>query len=290
MDVERNTRCRARRFRRQTLRCSWPSLRASNPRQLAQAIVDCNSRESELITKIEIAGPGDINPPPLLLLAAYRCRPTSRSCLAFSISAWPKWLQQARRWSERSSANSFRQIPRVRRTSDTGGKRRSAMRARGVVASRRAHPVSREFYYNDAGVQIQNLALSVQAARVARSPAIREWQEGWYAGEYIQDIANDFLARKTVHAFDGEPIRANGKIDDLDAIRRFAVTCLRHEQDMDLAEVRRALRHVLPESSLYSDGKVETTVQGLVAQRPYLRERRRAVAARPPTSATTKTA
>ncbi|HVK81277.1 MAG TPA: arginine--tRNA ligase, partial [Verrucomicrobiae bacterium] len=137
--------------------------------------------------------------------------------------------------------------------------------ALAALLQTQGHPVSREFYYNDAGVQIQNLALSVQARARGFKPGDPEWQEGWYAGEYIQDIANDFLARKTVHAFDGEPIRASGKIDDLDAIRRFAVTCLRHEQDMDLQKFGVRFDTYYLESSLYSDGKVDTTVHGLIA-------------------------
>jgi arginyl-tRNA synthetase len=127
------------------------------------------------------------------------------------------------------------------------------------------HPVSREFYYNDAGVQIQNLALSVQARARGIKPGEPGWPESAYNGEYIQDIADDFIARKTVHAFDGEPIRASGKVDDLDAIRRFAVTCLRHEQDSDLQKFGVRFDNYYLESSLYSDGKVESTVAGLVA-------------------------
>ena len=124
--------------------------------------------------------------------------------------------------------------------------------------------VSREFYYNDAGVQIQNLALSVQARARGLKPGAEGWPESAYNGEYIQEIADDYLARKTVHAFDGEPIRASGKVDDLDAIRRFAVTCLRHEQDMDLQKFGVRFDTYYLESSLYTDGKVDATVQALV--------------------------
>ena len=131
-------------------------------------------------------------------------------------------------------------------------------------------PVSREFYYNDAGVQIQTLALSVQARARGLKPGDAGWPEAAYNGDYIQDIADDFVARKTVHAFDGEPIRASGKIDDLDAIRRFAVTCLRHEQDMDLQKFGVRFDTYYLESSLYSDGKVDSTVQGLLRERPHV--------------------
>ena len=151
------------------------------------------------------------------------------------------------------------------------------------------YQVSREFYYNDAGVQIQNLALSVQARARGIKPGDAGWPETAYNGEYIQDIADDFLAQKTVHAFDGEPISASGKIDDLDAIRRFAVACLRHEQDIDLQKFGVRFDVYYLESSLYTDGKVETTVKGWSpAARPTRRTARCGCA--PPTSATTRIA
>ena len=141
------------------------------------------------------------------------------------------------------------------------------------------YQVSREFYYNDAGVQIQNLALSVQARARGIKPGEPGWPEAAYNGEYIQDIANDFLAKKTVNAFDGEAVKASGKVDDLDAVRRFAVAYLRHEQDLDLQKFGVRFDVYYLESSLYTDSKVDATVNALVAQRQDLRERRRAVAA-----------
>ena len=106
--------------------------------------------------------------------------------------------------------------------------------------------VTREFYYNDAGVQIANLALSVQArARELRGEAI-EFPEAGYRGEYIVEIAREFLAQGSVTARDGEPVTASGEAEDIDAVRRFAVAYLRNEQDRDLARARRRLRQLLP--------------------------------------------
>ena len=96
------------------------------------------------------------------------------------------------------------------------------------------YEVSREFYYNDAGVQIQNLALSVQARARGIAPGDAGWPESAYNGEYIAEIAADFLAKKSVQALDGESVKANGKVDDLECIRKFAVAYLRKEQDIDL--------------------------------------------------------
>ncbi len=123
--------------------------------------------------------------------------------------------------------------------------------------------VHREFYYNDAGVQIATLANSVQARARGYKPGDAEWPEAAYNGEYIADIAGDFLARKTVKSDDRE-YTASGNVDDLDSIRQFAVAYLRHEQDLDLKAFAVRFDHYYLESSLYTDGRVEATVQKLV--------------------------
>jgi arginyl-tRNA synthetase len=106
--------------------------------------------------------------------------------------------------------------------------------------------VTREFYYNDAGAQIQNLALSVQARKRGLKPGDAGWPKDGYAGEYIGEIAA---------AYRGP--------DELDAIRAFAVAYLRNEQDIDLREFGVKFDVYYLESSLYADGKVEAVVKGL---------------------------
>src|SRR5690625_2011179 len=85
------------------------------------------------------------------------------------------------------------------------------------------YQVAKEFYYNDAGNQIHNLALSVQA----RARGIAHDSDGFpadgYRGDYILEIAQAFMAKKTVSAADGAPVTANGDLDDLDNIQQFAV-------------------------------------------------------------------
>jgi len=124
--------------------------------------------------------------------------------------------------------------------------------------------VTREFYYNDAGAQIDNLALSVQS----RCKGIEPEQDGWpadgYRGDYIKDVARDFLAGRTVHA-DGQDVRASGDAEDIDSIRRFAVAWLRREQDLDLRAFGVEFDVYFLESSLYSEGQVEHTVRELIA-------------------------
>lgn len=124
--------------------------------------------------------------------------------------------------------------------------------------------VWREFYYNDAGVQIQTLANSTQARARGLKPGDVGWPESAYNGDYIDDIAKDFLAKKTVSA-DDRSYTASGDVDDLDSIRQFAVAYLRREQDLDLQAFHVKFDHYYLESSLYTDGRVDDAVAKLQA-------------------------
>jgi arginyl-tRNA synthetase len=124
--------------------------------------------------------------------------------------------------------------------------------------------VQREFYYNDAGVQIANLAISVQARARGITPDDSGWPENGYRGDYIADVARAYLDREAVMA-DGVTVIGAGDVDDLDAIRHFAVASLRREQDLDLKAFGVGFDTYFLESSLYTDGKVEETVRELVA-------------------------
>lgn len=122
--------------------------------------------------------------------------------------------------------------------------------------------VYREFYYNDAGVQIHTLATSTQARAKGIKPGDAEWPELAYNGVYIADIAADFIAKKTVKSDDRE-FTASGDIDDLDSIRQFAVAYLRREQDLDLQAFSVRFDNYYLESSLYSSGRVDAAVAKL---------------------------
>jgi arginyl-tRNA synthetase len=111
------------------------------------------------------------------------------------------------------------------------------------------HAVTREYYYNDTGAQIDKLAASVQARAKGTRPGERGWPEEGYAGEYIEDIAREY----------------KGDVNDVAAVRRFAVEYLRREQDADLAAFGVKFDVYYLESSLYTDGKVDEVVKRLVA-------------------------
>jgi len=124
--------------------------------------------------------------------------------------------------------------------------------------------VHAEFYYNDAGQQISNLALSVQARAKGLTPDDANWPDDGYRGEYILDLATAYLAKESVQAADRD-ITAAGDADDLDAIRDFAVAWLRREQDADLQAFAVKFDEYFLESSLYDSGAVEHTVATLNA-------------------------
>lgn len=226
-----------------------------NPRQLAQAIVAAIP-ESELIAKIEIAGPGFINFH--LSPAAYR----EEIALIFDLGPTYGYSQRGGGESmlvEFVSANPTGPL-------HIGHGRQAALGdAIASLLQSQGYEVTREFYYNDAGVQIHNLALSVQARARGLKPGDPDWPDAAYNGEYVEDVAADFLAKKSVHALDGEAVKATGKIDDLEAIRRFAVAYLRREQDIDLQRFGVRFDVYYLESSLYTEGKVQAAVEALIA-------------------------
>jgi len=114
---------------------------------------------------------------------------------------------------------------------------------------------SREFYYNDGGVQIMNLGRSVQARLAQLDGRDVPIPDGGYHGEYILDIAQRYRAE--------HPDDAKGA--DLGAITKFAVKELRKEQDLDLQAFGVKFDTYFLESSLYTNGAVNDTVAALVA-------------------------
>lgn len=119
--------------------------------------------------------------------------------------------------------------------------------------------VHREFYYNDAGRQMELLALSVRARYLQLLGQGVEVPEGGYQGEYILEIAKELLEKE------GERLRDDGSAETIDFFRRFAVERLRKEQDEDLSAFRVRFDRYYLESSLYTEGRVEATVRALEA-------------------------
>ena len=124
--------------------------------------------------------------------------------------------------------------------------------------------VTREFYYNDAGAQIDNLMRSVQLRCLGIGPDSPEWPEDGYRGEYIVELAKAFMAQETVEA-DDKQFTGSGDPHDSDAIRNFAVAYLRREQDKDLKAFGVSFDVFSLESALYTEGKVKAVVEKLKA-------------------------
>lgn len=125
--------------------------------------------------------------------------------------------------------------------------------------------VCREFYYNDAGVQIQTLTESVRLRIKELQGETITFPENGYQGLYIKDIAKDFLDKKTIRTRDGQTITASGDAEDVAGIRAFSVGYLKNEQDSDLNALGVSFDNFYLESSLYSDGLVERAVNALIA-------------------------
>jgi arginyl-tRNA synthetase len=231
-----------------------------NPRELAQQLVDALARRSPVrrwVEAMEIAGPGFIN---LRLTAAAK-----QTVVAEVLAAGSAY---GRRSGEEGAGQKV--VVEFVSANPTGplhtGHTRQAALGDAIcgLLECQGWQVTREFYYNDAGVQIVTLAASVQARLKGFRPGDPQWPESAYNGDYIADVAADFAARKTVHADDRE-FTASGDADDLEGIRQFAVAYLRHEQDLDLQALGVRFDHYFLESSLYSSGRVEDTVERLVA-------------------------
>ena len=229
-----------------------------NPRQVAdqlKVLLAASPAFVRWVDAVEIAGPGFIN----IRLSPAAKQQTVRSILAQGKSYGCQRVDAGQKTIvEFVSANPTGPL-------HVGHGRQAALGdAICNLFETQGADVWREFYYNDAGVQIQTLATSTQARARGVQPGDATWPELAYNGDYIADIAADFMARKTVKADDRE-FTASGDIEDLDAIRQFAVAYLRHEQDLDLQAFSVRFNHYYLESSLYQSGRVEATVAKLKA-------------------------
>ena len=228
-----------------------------NPRELAGALIaalQARPAVQQWVEALEIAGPGFIN---------IRLRPAARQQVVAQVLAEGAGFGQA-------AANGRKVMVEFVSANPTGplhvghGRQGALGDALCNLFASQGWQVHREFYYNDAGVQIATLANSTQCRLKGLKPGDAEWPESAYNGDYIQDIADAFLARATVKADDRE-FTASGDPDDLDGIRQFAVAYLRHEQNLDLRAFGVRFDHYYLESSLYTSGRVEEAVAKLVA-------------------------
>ena len=236
-----------------------------NPRSLGEqlkAALEATPSFQRWVDAIEIAGPGFLN---------IRLKPAAKQQIIREV------LEQAEKfgWLADRGAKMLVEFVSANPTGPlhVGHGRQAALGdAICNLYATQGWGVHREFYYNDAGVQIDTLTKSTQLRTKGFKPGDECWpidpenpaSKAFYNGSYIQDIADDFLARKTVKADDRE-FTANGDVEDYDNIRQFAVAYLRNEQDKDLQAFNLHFDEYYLESSLYTNGYVEDAVQRLIA-------------------------
>ena len=226
----------------------------SNPRAIAQQLLDALPA-NELVARVDIAGPGFIN---FHLAASAYQRETALV------------LKEAGDYGRNLTGNGQTVGVEYVSANPTGPLHVGHGRAGAIgdciarVLEANGWNTKREFYYNDAGVQIENLALSTQARARGFKPGDAQWPESAYNGDYINDVAQAYLTGASVE-LEGSTVVGAKDPDDLEAIRRFAVAYLRNEQNQDLAAFGVDFDIYFLESSLYKDGKVEETVAQLNA-------------------------
>ncbi|MES2512269.1 MAG: arginine--tRNA ligase [Pseudomonadota bacterium] len=229
-----------------------------NPRQVAEAlkaILLAKPAYEKWVDAVEIAGPGFLN---------VKLKPVAKQETVREV------LHAATQYGVKPQAAGNRMVVEFVSANPTGplhvGHGRQAALGDAIcnLFVTQGMGVYREFYYNDAGVQIHTLATSTQARARGIKPGDAGWPESAYNGDYIADIAADFIAKKTVKSDDRE-FTASGDVDDLDSIRQFAVAYLRREQDLDLQAFSVRFDNYYLESSLYSSGRVDAAVAKLKA-------------------------
>ena len=231
-----------------------------NPREIAASLVEAMKKDPEftrLLSDVQIAGPGFIN---------FRLNAGSKFAVIADI------LMKKDAYGSSDACRGKRVLLEYVSANPTGPLHLGHARqgALGDVLSRimatQGYGVTREFYYNDAGVQIDNLTLSVQArAKELQGLAKPEdFPENGYHGDYIFEIARDYLKGMRITAPDQTVIESTGDINDTQAVRRYAVAFLRNEQDADLKALGVAFDNFYLESSLYTEGRVERAVKAII--------------------------
>jgi arginyl-tRNA synthetase len=228
-----------------------------NPRHLAQEVLGGLDLPAGLVAKTEIAGPGFINFWLAEDVLAGALRGIVRAGDAYGRADFGTGVRVN---VEFVSAN------------PTGplhvGHGRGAALGDGIAALLEwtGHAVTREFYINDAGVQIDRLAQSLWArVRQAAGHAAGLPADG-YHGEYLIETAAALLARE------GPAFAERPEAEALPVCRAFAVDTQRREQDELLADFGVRFDVHTSEQAVYDTGKVEAAL-ALLQERGLLFER-----------------
>jgi arginyl-tRNA synthetase len=218
------------------------------PRQIAQEIIDRLDLADAGLASAEVAGPGFIN----FRYAAGRVQ-----------ARVAEILEADRGWGRSHDGAGGRVQVEFVSANPTGplhvAHGRGAALGDGIASLLEwtGHEVEREFYINDAGVQIDRLAESLAARWQELGGTPTPIPEGGYHGEYLRDLARELEAGM------GGELRTLDAAERLRVLRQHATALLREEQDRDLREFGVRFDTYFPESRLYEDGRIEETLEEL---------------------------
>jgi arginyl-tRNA synthetase len=233
----------------------------AKPREIAERLVSALELPQGVVRKIDIAGPGFIN----FFLAE-----------AQLAAVLPVILRAASAYGRTAQPHPQKVNVEFVSANPTGplhvGHGRGAALGDAIAALLEwtGHTVTREFYVNDAGTQIDKLAHSLWARvqqAVGRSADI---PEGGYQGQYLVELARGVLAR------DGPGFADLPADEGLRRCRDIAVHAERAEQDDDLRAFGVRFDVVFPESELYAQGIIQPML-AMLAERGFTFEQDGAV-------------
>ncbi len=223
----------------------------TNPRQVAERVRGALRLPPELVSRTEIAGPGFIN----FWLAGDELAAAAQRILtegpAYGRSTAGAGLKVN---VEFVSANPTGPL-------HVGHGRGAALGdAVATLLEWTGHAVTREFYINDAGAQIDKLAQSLWARVREASGRPFAIPEGGYHGEYLRENARQLLEQE------GSALAELSDPEGMARSRALGTRLQREEQDRDLAEFGVRFDVLSSEQAIYDAGKVDQAL-ALLAER-----------------------
>ncbi len=229
----------------------------ANPRKLAERVIAELRFPEGTVARTEIAGPGFIN---------FWLAEDQLVALAGRI------LREGERYGRSTSGAGRRINVEFVSANPTGplhvGHGRGAAQGDGIAAllAWTGHAVTREFYINDAGVQIGKLAESLWARIQQAAGREQEIPEGGYHGEYLKEAAEAVLKGK------GPAFADLPEAEALPRCRALVLASQRAEQDQLLADFGVRFDVMTSEQSIYDRGLIERVLatlegRGLLYQR-----------------------
>jgi arginyl-tRNA synthetase len=213
----------------------------ANPRKTAERVLEELKLPPTLIAKTEIAGPGFIN----FWLAQDQLASAHRQILEhgprYGRGTWGAGLKVN---VEFVSANPTGPL-------HVGHGRGAALGdAIASLLEWSGHLVTREFYVNDAGVQIDKLAQSLWARIRQEAGHQAQIPEGGYHGEYLRENAREVLQRE------GPAFADLPEAEGIRRARSLVVRLQRAEQDQDLEQFGVKFDVISSEQAAYDSGSV----------------------------------